>query len=354
MRFVGIPILLVTSAAILSSCAPVSRLPDMAADAIRSETDMQRQLVVEQHLADAERLHRIVYPILAANVPLCGARVARVSGFLVGSRFDLPSDYRAASEAGGLDDGLSVVAVAPNSPAARAGVARGDRVIAVAGVAVSPGPHARRELAAKVNASDETPVTVELERAGTHRSVTLQPETICDMRSSVEVNEAINASANGGALLVTTGLLRFLSNDAEAAVVIGHEIAHNIQGHIGIGGVSNPGIAAMFDFFSARWGVKASDRDSGKLPISQAYEAEADYVGLYLIARAGFSTSAAATVYRRFAVSAPTSIAARRDSTHPSSSARVVMLGETAREIETKRAQGRQLLPERKKMPDGL
>ena len=345
MRRVSILTLLASMMAAVSSCAPVSRMPDMAPDAVRSETDSLRQLVIEQHLDDAERLHRIVYPILAANASLCGTRITRVPGFLVENRFDFPSDYRSASVSAGLGDGLSVVAVAPDSPAARAGVARGDRVIAVAGTPLSTGTRARRDLAEQINAGDGAAIALEFERDGRQRSVTLQTQTICDMPAIVEVNEAINASANGRGLIVTTGLLRFLGSDAELAVVVGHEIAHNVQGHIGLG-VNNQGAAALFDFFNTRWGVKPDDRDSEKLPIGQAYEAEADYVGLYLIARAGFPTSAAATVYRRFAVSAPTSIAARRDSTHPSSPARVVMLGETAREIEAKRAQDLPLLPE--------
>jgi predicted Zn-dependent protease len=159
------------------------------------------------------------------------------------------------------------------------------------------------------------------------------------------LTEAINAYANGRELMVTAGLLRFLGNDADVAVIVGHEIAHNVMGH---DTASVPGIAALYDFFG--FGAKPSGGgDRAAQPLSQTLEAEADYVGMYLMARAGFSVEGAANVYRRFAASAPVTILARAGATHPSSPARVVMLGATAREIEAKRAAGLPLLPESKK-----
>jgi len=310
-----------------------------------------RRLVVEQHLADVERLHRVVYPILAANAPLCGQRVALASGFVVESRFDQIFDYRAASEAAGLDDRLSIVAVAPNSPAAKAGLALGDRLVAVDGAVLAPTYRGRDEMVEKLNALGAS-VTLTLERAmasgaWVRRDVTLAREPICDMQPRVMVTEIVNAYATGSELVATTGLLRFLSDDTELAVVVGHEMAHNVQHHIGTG-AGNPHIAALLDFFNSVWNANPKDPGAAQASISQAYEAEADYVGLYLIARAGFSPLAAQNVYRRFAVLTPSSILARQNSSHPASPARVVLLAEAAREIEAKRAAGLPLLPERK------
>ena len=321
-------------------------MPEIANGAVRAESETMRRMVVEQHLADVDRLHRIVYPILAANASLCGARVTLASGFVVESRFDQAFDYRAASEAAGLDERLSVVAVAPNSPAARAGMARGDRLIAVDGAALDPTYRGRDEMAAKL-AEAGTSVTLTLEHDGARRVVTVAREPICDMQSRVMVTEIVNAYATGSELVATTGLLRFLSDDAEFAVVVGHEIAHNIQHHTDTG-AGNPRIATLLDFFNSVWSAKPKEAKAVQTPISQAYEAEADYVGLYLIARAGFPTAAAQKVYRRFAVSTPSSIMARQDSSHPASPARVVLLGAAAREIEAKRAAGMPLVPERK------
>jgi membrane-associated protease RseP (regulator of RpoE activity) len=338
--------LLAAIAALVPACAPVSQMPQIANAAVSAESETMRRLVVEQHLADVERLHRIVYPILAANASLCDTRVAHASGFVVESRFDQSFDYRAASEAAGLDERLSVVAVAPNSPAAKAGMMRGDRLIAVNGASLAPTYRARDEMATKLVDAGSS-VTLTLEQGGERRDVTVAREPICDMQSRVMVTEIVNAYATGSELVATTGLLRFLSNDAELAVIVGHEIAHNIQHHAGTG-AGNPRIASLLDFFNSVWSAKPKEGSGVPTPISQAYEAEADYVGLYLIARAGFSTASAQNVYRRFAISTPSSIIARQDSSHPASPARVVLLGEAAREIEAKRAAGLQLIPEKK------
>lgn len=335
----------------MPACAPVSQLPRIANADVSAESETMRRLVVEQHLADVERLHRVVYPILAANASLCDARVAYAAGFVVESRFDQIFDYQAASAAAGLDDRLSVIAVAPNSPAAKAGMAPGDRLVAVGGTALAPTYRARDEMA-KLFADTGPVATLTLERAissgeWARRDVTVARERICDMQSRVMVTEVINAYATGSELVATTGLLRFLPDDAEFAVIVGHEIAHNIERHAGTG-VGNPRIASLMDFFNSVWSAKPKEGNGVRTPISQAYEAEADYVGLYLIARAGFPPAAAQNVYRRFAISTPSSINAGLDSSHPASPARVVLLGEAAREIEAKRTAGLPLIPERK------
>lgn len=339
-------VLLAVLTALVPACAPVSKLPQIANADVSAESETMRRLVVEQHLADVERLHRIVYPILAANASLCDTRVAYAAGFVVESRFDQIFDYQAASAAAGLDDRLSIVAVAPRSPADQAGLTRGDRVIAVDGAALASTYRARDEMT-KMLADSGPAVTLTLERDGTRRDVTVAREPICNMQSRVMVTEIVNAYATGTELVATTGLLRFLPDDSEFAVIIGHEIAHNIERHTGTG-VGNPRIATLMDFFNSVWSAKPKEGSGPRMPISQAYEAEADYVGLYLMARAGFSLAAAQNVYRRFAISTPSSINAGLDASHPASPARVVLLGEAAREIEAKRAAGLPLIPERK------
>ncbi len=76
MRLIRYFTLLAAGAVLMTACAPVSQMPLVADDAVSAESETMRRLVVEQHLADAERLHRIVYPILAANPQMCGTRVA--------------------------------------------------------------------------------------------------------------------------------------------------------------------------------------------------------------------------------------------------------------------------------------
>ena len=77
---------------------------------------------------------------------------------------------------------------------------------------------------------------------------------------------------------------------------------------------------------------------------SQDFEREADYVGVYLLARAGRPTAKAPNFWRRMAQEDPRSI--KFASTHPTSAERFVRLEQASREIEQKVARGEDLRPE--------
>ncbi len=79
---------------------------------------------------------------------------------------------------------------------------------------------------------------------------------------------------------------------------------------------------------------------------SSDFEREADYVGMYILARANRDLEAAPNVWRRMSTINPGAIA--YESSHPSSAERFVRLTETIKEIERKRALGVALLPEMK------
>jgi predicted Zn-dependent protease len=76
---------------------------------------------------------------------------------------------------------------------------------------------------------------------------------------------------------------------------------------------------------------------------SQEFEAEADYVGLYVIARAGYRIDDAANFWRRMAISSPGSVTMTGD--HPATPERFVALQAAVKEIEAKTAQGQPLVP---------
>jgi Zn-dependent protease with chaperone function len=325
-------------------------MPPVDSAALDAEAETQKRLVVGQHLAEVRQLHRIVYPMLAANAALCGARTAWGTGLLAETDEDQGRLFAAAAQAAGLGPLPTVIGVADGSPAARAGIVAGDRIVAVGGTPLSPGRRAHEDFVILMDQFSGPEATLAIERPAPgdapveRQTVTLVRERACSMPYRVTVSEAINAYANGRELTVTSGLLRFLGSDGDIAVIVGHEIAHNVMGHNS--GAGAPGIAALYDFFGL--GAKPRNGDGPSLPINQAFEAEADYVGLYLMARAGFAIDGAPAVYRRFAVSAPSSIVARSGASHPSSPARVVMLSEAVREIAGKRAQGLALIPDKK------
>ncbi len=77
---------------------------------------------------------------------------------------------------------------------------------------------------------------------------------------------------------------------------------------------------------------------------SQDFEREADYVGAYIVARAGYPLAGVPGVWRKFASISPSAISYA--STHPTTAERFVRLNEIIQEIEAKIRAGEELLPE--------
>jgi predicted Zn-dependent protease len=85
---------------------------------------------------------------------------------------------------------------------------------------------------------------------------------------------------------------------------------------------------------------------AGAMTYSQDFEREADYVGLYILARSGRPFANSPNFWRRMAQESPGSI--KYASSHPTSAERFVRLEKVVAEIEGKQAQGAPLLPELK------
>ena len=81
----------------------------------------------------------------------------------------------------------------------------------------------------------------------------------------------------------------------------------------------------------------------GQYHYSVDFEKEADYVGLYILARAGYDVNGANDFWRRFTVQNPGGL--KSSYTHPSNPERTLSMKKTAAEIEAKKKSGQPLLP---------
>jgi predicted Zn-dependent protease len=185
--------------------------------------------------------------------------------------------------------------------------------------------------------------------------VDVLPDTVCAYDPAVVKDQILNAWADGRNVVVTTAMLRFASTDDELAAIVGHEIAHHAMRHIdakkknaGFGAI----LGAMLDIAAATQGVNTggdftrSGAAIGAMTYSQDFEREADYVGMYVIARAGRPFATAPNLWRRMAQESPGSI--KYASTHPTSAERFVRLEQIVAEIQRKVAAGEPLVPELK------
>jgi predicted Zn-dependent protease len=149
---------------------------------------------------------------------------------------------------------------------------------------------------------------------------------------NVETTKELNAYCMpGGKIMVYSGLVDQLKlSDDELAAVIGHEMAHALREHTRER-VSRAyaqqlvlsGVAVLTGAGQGVVGLASQVADvTFMLPHSREQEAEADEIGLELMARAGYDPHAAVSVWQKMARvaggSGPTFL-----SSHPSSSSRM-------------------------------
>jgi predicted Zn-dependent protease len=180
----------------------------------------------------------------------------------------------------------------------------------------------------------------------------------CGYDVYVQDSPEVNASADGKEIFVMRGVVEFVENDSELALVIAHELAHNTMGHlvkqsqnraIGMLAGATLDVAAAAAHANTQGYFTKLGAKVGGGAYSQEFEAEADYVGMYYMARAGYPMAGVEGFWRRMAAENPKQITMGLD--HPSSAARFVAIAETRAEIEAKQRASLPLEPNLKSHP---
>jgi membrane-associated protease RseP (regulator of RpoE activity) len=343
----------VSAAAVVAAavaCAPVSKVPEISADAAKAERDIQHELAFRQFDRNSQRVHAITYPLLVAGAELCGEKTVRGMGLFITNKHGFKKDYHAAAAKAPLGDSLTVAGIAPGSAAARAGAREGDVLLTINGWPVPEGKEASdkfKEQLVEIGEAKADPVLT-VKRGGETVTLTLKTDVVCNYGYAATESPTVNASADGKDLRVEAGMLRFLSDDDELAVVIGHEIAHNMMDHIPKS-QTNQALGTVVDILFAGFGVSTQGVFGrlGAQAFSQEFEAEADYVGLYIVARAGRKIDEAPYVWRRMALDNPADIKSSHADAHPATPHRFLALEKTVAEIKAKRVAGKPLVPEK-------
>lgn len=164
--------------------------------------------------------------------------------------------------------------------------------------------------------------------------------------------KGLNAHADGQRVVIYPAMIDYATNDNQLAFVIAHEFAHSIMAHVAsqqknvaIGGI----LGSLLDVAAQSQGVNTGG-NLGKIGAQQAllryspdFENEADYVGLYILARAGFVIEEAPGFWRAMSLNAPQAVYAT--TTHPNNPSRTVAMNNTVNEINAKKAAGQPLVP---------
>jgi len=290
---------------------------------------------------DDQRVADVAFRLATANAELC-QDVAPLSGLVLQSALQYSPRLRGAAEAMfHLDDRPAVEAVAAGGPAEAAGLKPDDVVVAVGDSALAtpappPAPADARPasyapvadaLGRITRALAAGPARITVLRDGQALTVTVRPRVGCAYDAQVIPGPGLDASADGRHVFISTAMVSYAGSGDRLALVLGHEFAHDLLHH-----------RVRLD---AKGFARSLLGNLGSSPASLVLvEKEADYVGLYLAARAGYDIEAAPDFWRQFPASA-----VDFDWTHPGLAERVAALTATRDEIDRKRAAGQPLLP---------
>ena len=221
--------------------------------------------------------------LASANASFC-QRAAPALGLAVldAGGFGDPEAVRRQLE---LSGDLAVGAVAPGSPAAAAGVAAGDTLVALNGESLAQRfPRAKPVwqrlidvTAALDTAASAGPVELTLARVGEPaRTVILRGMPACPSRFEV-LDSGGKAAAEGTRVIFGRSFPGFSYPEAEFAAAVAHEFAHNLLAH--------------------RAALDAEGRSLGNV---RATEREADRLMPWLLANAGWEPEAAIRFMERW------------------------------------------------------
>jgi predicted Zn-dependent protease len=231
------------------------------------------------------------------------------------------ADRSAATGHFGLTANVSVMAVVEGSPAARAGIQADDRLIAVNEQAFAPNAAASKLNSSRApvqqahrtifRALEKGEISLRVSGSRGERHVRFRADRGCPADVELLPGDDVNAWADGERVVVSAGILRRSRGDDDLALVIAHELAHNLLRH-GRGSV-----------------IETDRRGTLFLPSgtavggTQRAEEEADRLAVKLAKAAGYNLSGAAAFLADVAGVGPASSGAR---THPPLGRRVALL----------------------------
>jgi Zn-dependent protease with chaperone function len=286
--------------------------------------------------ADA-RVGTIAYRLQTANVALC-SDVEPLAGFEVQTIAQYQPDVRAAVTAQtGIGRQPNVKVIIADGAADRAGLKIGDTLTAINGTPTPDDLPVRASYASLAKAQHmiddalkKPPIILSIIRGASEHTIEISGIPGCASRVEVATGKGLRARADGSLVQISSTLVDFAENDNELAAIVAHELSHNILHH-----------HLRFATEKVSRGVFAGLGKNGEELRKSEYEA--DRLGVWLVARAGYDITAIEPLWSRLGRHmGHTTILG---STHPDWKDRTAQVSAAVAEIRSQRAAALPLIP---------
>ncbi len=330
---------------VMSACAaPNTTKVNYGTAEISAEAALQRELALKKILSYKKRLNTVSYPILKAATEFCAAKKSYSMGARGSSSSDYKNEWRTTANKIFGGDEYIVTWVAEQGPAAKSGLAVNDRILSINNVEFGASNQQHKKFYAEASriTKNAAPIKSLLVKRGDQLlEMDIRLETICGYPVVLRESDAVNAYADGKRIIITKGMMRFAQQDQELALVVAHELGHNLMGHLDKK-KTNHMLGTIIDLAAAANGVstRGTFANMGARAFSQDFEAEADYVALYYMNAAGLPLEGSANFWRQMAAEHPGSIGTSHSASHPATSERFLAISNTIAEINHKVSAG--------------
>ena len=359
-KFGTFSLAMAAAAATLSGCSTLQSQPaspEPAPSVVSTVTEDPPQVTAKmaaarqqlsQMVALQDRLYRVAGPLLINNADLCRTQARNLLGFTAKNKYSYPGEFSdAAAAVLNYSDRLEVATVLAGSGAARAGLRKGDILIAADGKLLPVGANAETEAAAVLGplVSNNKFLNLTVQRGGANQQLRVPVTRACAFKIDIGNADNINAYSDGQRVMITRGMVNFAQSDEAIAYVLAKDIAHNVLGHAAttkqaytVGGIIDNLVAVRPDL-SMLIGT------AGVKPMPQELDAAADNLSLYMVARAGYNVAGARAFWQRLATQYPATVLNGYTANHPAVNYRLGVIDKTVSAIRSKQAAKQPLVP---------
>ncbi len=292
----------------INGCASTNTGPLLPKDELSKLEEEIEVLATEIFINDAVRVWKVGLNVLSILPEGVLKKHAVIGALIVDNTEDIARFYKLPTE-----EGCVVIGIMDGSIADLAGIRQGDIIKEVDGKKIKDSGNVTFK-AGKTS-------TVIVERAGARLSFSVKPKEISYVRIRLEQTSKINAYAKFTGIEFTSGMVHFVEDDDELAIIMGHELAHLTSKHL----PKNISMAALCGTLGGLTGPFAPwTTQALYAPYSRKNEREADYIGLIYAHNAGYDIEKGAVLWKRFALEIPKSRSKSFLRSHPASPERIL------------------------------